>query len=198
MSTNSTSIKRKQHKDAGGGKKNRRSVSSNAQPVPSCCSSFIADDNGNYNFSEPVHSDQIVALASSILEASLRRGDYLTSPVAASQFARFQLGDLEHEVFAVLFLDSKHRFIEFEVLSRGTIDGATVYPREIVKAVLRHNAAAVILAHNHPSGICEPSSADQTITKRLKAALGLIDVRVLDHIIVSAAESTSMAERGLL
>ncbi|MDA9982557.1 hypothetical protein N9H39_07450 [Gammaproteobacteria bacterium] len=98
----------------------------------------------------------------------------------------------------MLFLDSKHRLIEFEILSHGTIDGASVYPREIVKAVLRHNAAAVILTHNHPSGICEPSSADQALTQRLKAALALIDVRILDHIILSATETTSMSEVGIL
>ena len=103
-----------------------------------------------------------------------------------------------HEVFACLFLDNRHRLMAFEELFRGTIDGASVHPREVVRRALAHNAAALILAHNHPSGIAEPSAADTRITERLRQALSLIDVRVLDHLIVGDAEVTSLAERGLI
>jgi DNA repair protein RadC len=109
-----------------------------------------------------------------------------------------KLGTLDHEVFALIFLDKRHRVISYLEMFRGTIDGASVHPREVVKEVLKQNAAAVILAHPHPSGVAEPSQADEFITTRLKEALGLIDVRVLDHIIIAGADSTSMAERGLL
>jgi DNA repair protein RadC len=101
-------------------------------------------------------------------------------------------------VFCVLFLTNRHRVIAFEEMFRGTIDGATVHPREVVKQALRLNAAAVILAHNHPSGVSEPSRADEAITRRLRDALALVDIRVLDHLIVGGSEITSLAERGLL
>ena len=158
----------------------------------------VADEDGNYTFTLPVHSSQIVELASSILEASLIRGDLFSSPQCARDFAQLQLGALEHEVFGALFLDNRHRLIEFERLFTGTIGSTSVYPREVVKRTLAVNAAAVIFTHNHPSGDTDPSTADQTITKRLKDALALIDVRVLDHIVVSATETTSMSERGFL
>ena len=106
--------------------------------------------------------------------------------------------DLPHEVFAVLFLDNRHRVIAFEEMFRGTIDGASVHPREVVRRSLQHNAAALILCHNHPSGVAEPSQADRRITARLSDALGLIDVRVLDHLIIGDQECCSMARRGLL
>ena len=121
----------------------------------------------------------------------------LTSPEASKQYVKLQLATYEHEVFACLFLDNRNRVIAFDELFRGTIDGASVYPREVVKACLSHNAAAVIFAHNHPSGIAEPSLADEKITHRLKEALILIDVRVLDHLIVGETV-VSFAERGLL
>lgn len=158
----------------------------------------MADEDGNYTFSLPVHSSQIVALASSILESSLVRGELFSNPQAARDFAQLQLGALEHEVFGALFLDNRHRLIAFEKLFTGTIDGASVYPREVVKRALALNAGALILTHNHPSGDTEPSTADQSITRRLKAALALIDVRVLDHIVVSATATMSMSERGLI
>ena len=157
----------------------------------------VADEDGNYTFTLPVHGSQIVELASSILEASLIRGELFSNPQAARDFAQLQLGGLEHEVFGALFLDNRHRLIAFERLFTGTIDGASVYPREVVKRALALNAAAVIFTHN-PSGDTDPSTADQTLTKRLKDALALIDVRVLDHIVVSATETTSMSEGGLL
>ena len=107
-------------------------------------------------------------------------------------------GTTVREVFAVLFLDAQHRLIEYEELFYGSLDGASVHPREVVRAALKHNAAAVILSHNHPSGVAEPSGADQRVTERLRAALALIDVRVLDHLIVGGNAVTSMAERGLM
>jgi len=128
----------------------------------------------------------------------LQRGDSLTSPQASRDYLLSQLRDSPHEIFACLFLDNRHRVIVFEQLFRGTIDGANVYPREVVKAALKHNAAAVILAHNHPSGVAEPSQADESITQRLKQALALVDIRVLDHIIVGDGVTVSLAERGVL
>ena len=108
-----------------------------------------------------------------------------------------QLRDSPHEIFAVLFLDQRHRVIKFEEMFQGTIDGANVYPREVVKKALHHNAAAVILAHNHPSGVAEPSQSDERITQRLKDALALVDIRVLDHFVIGD-DIVSFAERGLL
>ena len=124
--------------------------------------------------------------------------DVLSSPQATRAFLKTQLYRHPHEVFACLFLDNRHRVVRYEELFRGTIDGASVHPREVVRRALDVNAAAVIFAHNHPSGVAEPSQADLRITQRLKDALALIDVRVLDHFIVGEGEGTSMAERGLL
>lgn len=132
------------------------------------------------------------------LEATLRRGDALTDPQATQRYLIARLRAYPFEVFSCLFLDNRHRVLTFEELFRGTIDGASVYPREVVKRALAHNAAAVILAHNHPSGVAEPSQADEMITRRLKEALALVDIRVLDHIIVGDGETLSFAERGLL
>lgn len=124
--------------------------------------------------------------------------DVLTSPEATRIYLKSRLYAHPHEVFAGLFLDNRHRVIAFEELFRGTIDGSSVHPREVVRAALRHNAAAVIFAHNHPSGVAEPSRADVAITLRLRDALALIDVRVLDHIVVGDESGASLAERGLL
>ena len=146
------------------------------------------------------NDDAIIESALKILESRILYdpgSPSMTSPQASKDFVKLQLATYEHEVFACLFMDNKHRVITFDKLFRGTIDGASVYPREVVKACLSHNAAAVIFAHNHPSGISEPSLADKSITKRLNDALALIDVRVLDHLIVGE-EVTSFAERGLL
>lgn len=123
-------------------------------------------------------------------------GAFLESPDAVKSLVALEMRDLEHEVFACLFLDNRHRLISYEPLFRGTIDSASVYPREVVKAALACNAAAVVLAHNHPSGVAEPSRADIDITSRLKKALSLIDVRILDHIIVGGNYQVSLAERG--
>ena len=139
----------------------------------------------------------VLEMARRYLFEGLQRGDCLTSPEDTRQFLSSQLRDYPHEVFAVLFLDQRHRVICFEELFRGTIDGANVYPREVVKKALEHNAAALIFAHNHPSGVAEPSQSDERITKRLQEALKLVDIRVLDHFVVGD-EVVSFAERGLL
>lgn len=132
------------------------------------------------------------------LSASMKSGDLLTSPDLVRQYLSAQLRHQPREVFAVLFLDNQNRLIAYEELFFGTIDGASVYPREVVRRAMSHNAAALILSHNHPSGVAEPSQADQRITQRLQAALELIDVRVLDHMVVGDTEVISFAERGLL
>jgi DNA repair protein RadC len=128
----------------------------------------------------------------------MRSGPPLANPRATREFLRTQLRDREHEVFCCLFLDNRHRVICFDEVFRGTIDGASVHPREIVKLALARNAAAVILAHNHPSGVAEPSQADELITQRLRDALALVDIRVLDHVVVGDGSCVSFAERGLL
>jgi len=122
----------------------------------------------------------------------------LSSPSATRVFLVARLRDLPYEVFCALFLDNRHRLIAFDELFRGTIDGASVHPREVVRQALWRNAAAVILAHNHPSGVAEPSQADELITLRLRDALGLVDIRVLDHLIVGDSRCVSLAERGVL
>jgi DNA repair protein RadC len=132
------------------------------------------------------------------LMETLRRGDALTNPKATRTYLAAQLRGYTYEVFGALFLDNRHRVIAFEELFRGTIDGTSVHPREVVKRALAHNAAAVIFAHNHPSGVAEPSQADEMLTRRLKDALGLIDMRVLDHIVIGDGDAVSLAERGLL
>jgi DNA repair protein RadC len=125
-------------------------------------------------------------------------GPALTNPRSTRDYLRARLRDLNHEVFCCLYLDNRNRVIGFEELFRGTLDGATVHPREVVKRALAHNAAAVILAHNHPSGVAEPSQADELITRRLKDSLALVDIRVLDHLVVGDSHCESMAERGLM
>lgn len=132
------------------------------------------------------------------LRAGFERGEAITDPAMTRRFLKYKLGRYRREVFACMFLDNQHRLIIYEELFFGTIDGASVHPREVVRRALETNAAAVIFAHNHPSGIAEPSQADQRITDRLKSSLMLIDVRVLDHMIVGEGEVMSFAERGLL
>ncbi len=138
----------------------------------------------------------VLELATRHLAEQLQRGDALSDPAATRRYLSQRLRDFPYEVFACLFLDNRHRIICFEELFRGTINGASVHPREVVRKALVHNAAAVILAHNHPSGIAEPSEADRSLTRRLKDALGLVDVRVLDHIVIGDGESVAFAERG--
>jgi DNA repair protein RadC len=133
-----------------------------------------------------------------ILESRLQTTEAFTSPSAVKQFCQLQIAQEKDEHFCCLFLDSQHRLIAFERLFSGTIDGASVYPRVVVRRSLELNAAALILTHNHPSGLPDPSSADTKITQRLKEALALVDVRVLDHVIVGTDGTSSMAEAGLL
>jgi DNA repair protein RadC len=128
----------------------------------------------------------------------MEAGPMLTNPRSTREYLRMRFRDLPHEVFAILYLDNRNRVIALEELFRGTIDGATVHPREVVKRALYHNAAALILAHNHPSGVAEPSQADELITRRLKEALSTVDIRVLDHLVIGDGVCESMAERGLL
>lgn len=132
------------------------------------------------------------------LGETLRRGNPLTDPDATRRYLIARLRDLPHEVFACLYLDNRHRVIAFEELFRGTLDGASVHPREVVKQALAHNAAALIFAHNHPSGVAEPSGADRLLTRRLREALDLVEIRVLDHFVVGDGYGVSFAERGWL
>jgi DNA repair protein RadC len=140
----------------------------------------------------------VVEMSRRYLLEEAKDRDLLTSPDAARDYLKSRLAGYPHEVFACLFLDNRHRLIEYEELFRGTIDGASVHPREVVRRALRANAAAVIFAHNHPSGVAEPSQSDLRITQRLKDALSLVDVRVLDHVIIGDGQGTSLAERGLV
>ena len=140
----------------------------------------------------------VLEMARRHLSASMQAGDLLSSPQLVRDYLRAQLRHRQRELFAVLWLDNQNRLIAYEELFQGTIDGASVYPREVVKQALARNAAAVILAHNHPSGVAEPSQADQRLTRRLQAALELVDIRVLDHLVVGEGEIVSFAERGLL
>ena len=137
-------------------------------------------------------------LARRYFEQSLPAGACIRSPADTEAFLVSKLRHLPHERFCCLYLDNRHRVLRFDELFRGTIDGTSVYPREVVKEALAVNAAAVILAHNHPSGVAEPSQADERITRRLKSALELVDIRLLDHLIIGDAGATSLASRGLL
>jgi DNA repair protein RadC len=153
---------------------------------------------GDFDELRPATATEVIAASRRLMTRRVRRGAPLDSPSAVRDFLMTKLGALEHEVFAVLLLDTRHRLIEYVELFRGTIDGASVHPREVVKLALARNAAAIILAHPHPSGIAEPSVADELITQRLKEALGLVDIRVLDHLIIAGGEAVSLCERGLL
>lgn len=137
-------------------------------------------------------------LARRYFEETLPAGEAIRSPADTETFLLGRLRDRPHEVFCCLYLDNRHRVLCFDELFRGTIDGTSVYPREVVKQALKANAAAVILAHNHPSGVAEPSAADERITRRIRAALELVDIRLLDHLIIGDGISTSLASRGML
>jgi DNA repair protein RadC len=156
---------------------------------------YVADPSGSF---VPAKDSQVISAAAAAVGRAPRRGVTFDSPANARKYLPAMLGALEHEVFCIAHLDNRNRLIAFEEMFRGTIDGASVHPREVVKSVLRHNAAAVVLVHNHPSGIDEPSQADELITRRLREALALIDVRILDHFIVAADKVMSFAERGLI
>jgi DNA repair protein RadC len=164
-------------------------------PLLEFSSGLFVQEAGSFT---AVEDEKVIASALRIMAQRLVRGDALIDPRRTREYLAIRFAGLEHEVFCCLYLDNRNRVIACEELFRGTIDGANVHPREVVKQVLIHNAAAVILAHNHPSGVAEPSHADELITRRLKQALSLVDVRVLDHLVVSGATVESMAERGLL
>src|SRR5690554_4798060 len=153
---------------------------------------------GTYHVTEAVTESDLLQIAKAFARRRLAKGRKITQPRLAFEYLQVLLQDYQHEVFSAVFLDTQHRVICFEELFRGTIDSASVYPREVVKQALSHNAAAVILVHNHPSGDPEPSDADRRITQRLKEALALVDVRVIDHIVVGSEGCESLAEGGYL
>jgi len=156
---------------------------------------LVRDNAGDYR---PAQADEVLQAAQRILRQQLGDRALFGSPQAVREFLKVKLGALEHEVFAVLMLDSQNRLIEYVELFRGTVSQTSVYPREVVKECLSRNAATLVLVHNHPSGVAEPSRADEHLTQTLKSALSLVDVRVLDHMIVAGDQVLSMAERGLL
>lgn len=143
-------------------------------------------------------AQQIIEAAQRIMETRAMYGNALTSPGAVRDYLRLAISAKEFEVFVCVWVDAQHRVLAFEEMFRGTLTQTSVYPREIVKGALKANAAAVIFAHNHPSGAAQPSQADELLTRNLKEALRLVDVKVLDHFIIAGAESLSFAERGLL
>lgn len=159
---------------------------------------FVADTAGKYRTRRALTEEQIIKAAALLLNRRIERGEVMNSPELVALYLKTRLRGLEHEVFACLFLDNQHRVISYEELFRGTIDGASVFPREVVKLCLGLNAAAVVFAHNHPSGINNPSEADRRITNKLKEALSLIDVRVLDHFIIGDGEPYSFAEHRMI
>jgi DNA repair protein RadC len=164
---------------------------------PSNITLYTNDENTTNGIREATF-EEVLDAARIALAKRVRRGTGFTSPRVTADYLRVRLSALDHEVFCVIYLTKRHQFIACEDLFRGTIDGASVYPREVLKAARKHNAAAVILAHNHPSGVADPSQADEFITARLKEALGLVDIRILDHVIVAGGDTVSFAERGLL
>ena len=152
-------------------------------------------DEGNFSVKER----EILSKAGRILEMKVRaQSDVLDSPTLVRQWLRVRFSGLEREMFGVLFLDTQNRLIDFEVLFTGTLTQTSVFPREVVKAVLMHNAGAVLLVHNHPSGLAEPSRADEILTQALKQALALVDTKVLDHFIVAGSVVLSFSEHGLI
>jgi len=156
---------------------------------------YVKDEHGVF---VPASGELILAGAQAYLRTRVRRGTPLTSPQLVREFLAINLADRDVEYFCLLLLDTRQRLLKFVELFRGTIDGASVHPREVVRMALETRAAAVLLCHNHPSQIGEPSHADELITRRLKDALALIDVRVIDHLIVAGTNVVSFAERGLI
>ncbi|WP_425491997.1 RadC family protein [Lysobacter niastensis] len=157
------------------------------------CPLYVRGRRSQYR---PATAEQIVAAARQVADLRMQRGASFKNPSVACDYFRDKLTGLEREVFAAVFLDTQHRLIECVELFQGTIDGAEVHPRELVRQALMLSAAAVIVAHNHPSGDVEPSAADRAVTIRLKQALALVDVRLLDHIIVGGSKTLAMAELG--
>jgi DNA repair protein RadC len=156
---------------------------------------LVRDAQGQYRLAT---GDEVLQAARQVIGRRVRRGSSMSSPQTVRDYLRTKLAEREHEVFVTLLLDSQNRLIEYVELFRGTLAQTSVYPREVVKIALARNAASMILAHNHPSGVAEPSRADELLTQSLKQALSLVDVRVLDHFIVAGDQTLSFAERGLL
>ncbi len=153
----------------------------------------IRGKNGRYRIA---CEREVLKAAEQLLAAQIKQRPVFEAPGEVRSFLKLHLAPLEHEMFGILYLDAQHRLIAYEDLFRGSLTQTSVYPREVVKNALMHNAAAVVLAHNHPSGVAEPSQADRSLTDVLKRALDLVDVRVLDHFVVTAAAIVSFAERG--
>lgn len=147
---------------------------------------------------ESYEANEVVRAALAVLETRAQYGSALTSPAAVRDYLRILLANLEHEVFVCVWLNTKHQVIQFEELFRGTLAQTSVYPREVVKSGLKHNAAAVIFAHNHPSGVAQPSQADELLTRSLKEALALVEIKTLDHFVIAGSQAVSFAERGLI
>ena len=158
----------------------------------------IHETPGLFQVSRPVSSDEILTMARCLIKRHFTRGKALTSPALTKDYLMLELALLEREVFYCVYLDNQHRVIKAECCFQGTVDGASVHPREIVKRTLQLNACALIFAHNHPSGLADASSQDKAITRKLVDALNLIEVRVLDHFIIGGTEFYSFAEHGLL
>ena len=164
--------------------------------VSSAASSLLVRDvGGEYR---PADADEVLQAAQRVLAARVRGTHVLTSPAVVKDFLRARLGNLPHEIFAVVHLDAQHRVLDYVEMFRGTVSQTSVYPREVVKDALGRNSSALLLVHNHPSGSAEPSRADEHLTQTLKSAGALVDVRVLDHLIVAGDSVLSMAERGLI
>jgi DNA repair protein RadC len=163
--------------------------------VSSSTELLVRDVDGQYR---PARTDEVLQQAERVLSQRVRRGEAMSSPAAVKDYLRLRIGVLDHEVFVVVFLDAQHRIIALEEMFRGTLTQTSVYPREVAKQALTNNAGAVFLAHNHPSGAAEPSRADEYLTQTLKSALALVDVRVLDHFVITSEVAVSFAERGLL
>jgi DNA repair protein RadC len=159
---------------------------------------ILKDNLGNYRLTGKTTEQDVLAAAEGILLSKLVRRGRVSNPEDSSNFLRMRLGALLHEEFHILWLDNRHQILDCQKLFTGTVDGASVHPREVVRAALNINACAAILAHNHPSGVPEPSAADRAITKELRDALQLVGVRILDHIVVGAGSCVSMASRGLI
>jgi DNA repair protein RadC len=159
---------------------------------------FIRDAMGNYTTNGVLTEDDVISKAKEILAVRNKRGVAITSPQSSRDYIQLQIAELECEVFGAIFLDTKHRVLENTIMFRGTLDSASVPVREVVKAALSCNAGALIIYHNHPSGVAEPSAADKSITESLYLALGMVGVKLLDHFVCSTNEVISFAERGLL
>lgn len=162
------------------------------------CSSFAYEKNGLYHINRPVTPEEIFTMAKEIISKSFLRDIHFDSTRVTSNYFMMKLAQYEHEIFCIAFLDNQHRVIACEEMFRGTINNAVIYPRELVKRALHYNAAALILAHNHPSGFAEPSQEDKDLTGQLKEILALMDIKILDHIVIGGTEAISFADRGLL